>query len=70
MRRAWDKVAPERRREGRGIEVGHIFYFGTKYTKSMGFTVAGPDGKPGAPGDGQLRHRRVPPGRRGDRGEP
>ena len=30
---AWDKVAPERRREGRGIEVGHIFYFGTKYTQ-------------------------------------
>ena len=30
---AWDKVAPERRREGRGIEVGHIFYFGTKYSE-------------------------------------
>jgi prolyl-tRNA synthetase len=43
---AWDRVAPERRREGRGIEVGHIFYFGTKYSKSMGATVAGPDGKP------------------------
>ena len=25
----WDKVDPARRREGRGIEVGHIFYFGT-----------------------------------------
>ena len=24
---------PARRREGRGIEVGHIFYFGTKYTQ-------------------------------------
>jgi len=33
------------KREGRGIEVGHIFYFGTKYTKSMNATVAGPDGK-------------------------
>ncbi len=42
----WDQVAAERRREGRGIEVGHIFYFGTKYTKAMGATVAGPDGKP------------------------
>jgi prolyl-tRNA synthetase len=41
----WAKVAQERRREGRGIEVGHIFYFGTKYTKSMNVTVAGPDGK-------------------------
>ena len=41
----WEKVAPERRREGRGIEVGHIFYFGTKYTHAMNATVAGPDGK-------------------------
>jgi prolyl-tRNA synthetase len=29
----------------RGIEVGHIFYFGDKYSKAMGATVAGPDGK-------------------------
>jgi len=29
----------------RGIEVGHIFYFGTKYSKSMGAVVAGPDGE-------------------------
>ena len=29
----------------RGIEVGHIFYFGTKYSKSMGATVAGPGGE-------------------------
>jgi prolyl-tRNA synthetase len=43
---AWEKVAPARRREGRGIEVGHIFYFGTKYSAPMDFTVAGPDGKP------------------------
>ncbi|MBB3173401.1 prolyl-tRNA synthetase [Endobacter medicaginis] len=41
---AWDALAPDRRREGRGIEVGHIFYFGTKYTKSMDISVAGPDG--------------------------
>jgi prolyl-tRNA synthetase len=41
----WDKVDPARRREGRGIEVGHIFYFGTKYTKAMNVTVAGADGK-------------------------
>jgi len=41
---AWEKVAPERRREGRGIEVGHIFYFGTKYSKSMNCTVTAPDG--------------------------
>ena len=43
---AWEKVAAPRRREGRGIEVGHIFYFGTKYSAAMGFTVAGADGKP------------------------
>ena len=29
---------------GRGIEVGHIFYFGTKYSQPMGATVMGPDG--------------------------
>ncbi|MEO1090814.1 MAG: proline--tRNA ligase [Pseudomonadota bacterium] len=36
-------VPPERLRQGRGIEVGHIFYFGTKYSKAMGATVVGPD---------------------------
>lgn len=29
----------------RGIEVGHIFYFGTKYSEKMGARVTGPDGK-------------------------
>ncbi|NKB21975.1 MAG: proline--tRNA ligase [Alphaproteobacteria bacterium] len=29
----------------RGIEVGHIFYFGTKYSQAMGATVTGPDGE-------------------------
>ncbi|HEX3984866.1 MAG TPA: proline--tRNA ligase [Acidisoma sp.] len=42
---AWGKVAEDRRREGRGIEVGHIFYFGTKYSAAMNFSVAGPDGQ-------------------------
>jgi prolyl-tRNA synthetase len=42
----WEKVDAGRRREGRGIEVGHIFYFGTKYSKSMGCTIATSDGKP------------------------
>ncbi|MGE4480958.1 proline--tRNA ligase [Acidocella sp.] len=41
----WDKIPRERRREGRGIEVGQIFYFGTKYSKSMNFAVTGPDGQ-------------------------
>ena len=30
---------------GRGIEVGHIFNFGTKYSKPMRATVTGPDGE-------------------------
>ncbi len=42
---AYGALPEERKREGRGIEVGHIFYFGTKYTKAMGVTVTGPDGK-------------------------
>ena len=39
----WAQVAEKR--EGRGIEVGHIFYFGTKYAEPMGLKVAGPDGQ-------------------------
>lgn len=37
---------PERLREARGIEVGHIFYFGTKYSKAMNAQVQGKDGEP------------------------
>src|SRR5215204_5304243 len=29
----------------RGIEVGHIFFFGTKYSKPLGAVVAGPNGE-------------------------
>ncbi len=29
-----------------GIEVGHIFYFGTKYSRAMNASVVGPEGKP------------------------
>jgi prolyl-tRNA synthetase len=35
---------PERLKQARGIEVGHIFYFGTKYSKAMNAVVAGPNG--------------------------
>ncbi len=31
--------------EARGIEVGHIFYFGTKYSKPLNATVTGPNGE-------------------------
>ena len=44
---AWAGVAEQR--EGRGIEVGHIFYFGTKYSEPMGLSVAGRDGAPVVP---------------------
>ena len=40
----WAEVDDDRRRTGRGIEVGHIFYFGTKYSESMGLKVSGQDG--------------------------
>ena len=30
---------------GRGIEVGHIFYFGTKYSKPLGAKISNKDGK-------------------------
>ncbi|MFP5296254.1 MAG: His/Gly/Thr/Pro-type tRNA ligase C-terminal domain-containing protein, partial [Alphaproteobacteria bacterium] len=33
------------RLSARGIEVGHIFYFGTKYSAPMKANVQGPDGK-------------------------
>jgi prolyl-tRNA synthetase len=38
------EVPEDRRIVTRGIEVGHIFYFGTKYSEAMGATVTGPDG--------------------------
>ncbi len=39
------RVPAERRVTGRGIEVGHIFFFGTKYSDPLGCQVQGPDGK-------------------------
>jgi prolyl-tRNA synthetase len=38
------RVPEARRRQARGIEVGQVFYFGTKYSVPMGATVTGPDG--------------------------
>ena len=35
----------ERLVSARGIEVGHIFYFGTKYSAAMGLTLQGPAGE-------------------------
>ena len=41
----FNEIPEARRRTARGIEVGQIFYFGTKYSDAMGATVQGPDGK-------------------------
>ncbi|MEK9833280.1 MAG: proline--tRNA ligase [Rhodospirillaceae bacterium] len=38
-------VPAERLVTARGIEVGHIFYFGTKYSAPLGATVQGADGQ-------------------------
>ena len=42
---AYGLVPVDKQVSARGIEVGHIFYFGTKYSAPMKAVVAGPDGK-------------------------
>jgi prolyl-tRNA synthetase len=42
---AFAAIAPSDQVSARGIEVGHIFYFGTKYSEPMHAAVNGPDGK-------------------------
>ncbi|AHB49556.1 prolyl-tRNA synthetase [Hyphomicrobium nitrativorans NL23] len=39
------EVPADKQVSARGIEVGHIFYFGTKYSEPMGARVQGPDGQ-------------------------
>ena len=41
----FETLAEGDRVSARGIEVGHIFYFGTKYSEPMRAVVNGPDGK-------------------------
>jgi prolyl-tRNA synthetase len=41
---AFGALAEDKRVSARGIEVGHIFYFGTKYSEPMKAVVAGPEG--------------------------
>jgi prolyl-tRNA synthetase len=43
---AYRALPADARVSARGIEVGHIFYFGTKYSDPMKATVQGADGKP------------------------
>ncbi len=40
----FDAIPEARRKSSRGIEVGQIFYFGTKYSEPMGATVQNADG--------------------------
>ena len=42
---AWAQIAEGERLAARGIEVGHIFHFGDRYSKPMKASVTGPDGK-------------------------
>ena len=41
---AFARLPSDKQVSARGIEVGHIFYFGTKYSAPMKAVVAGPDG--------------------------
>jgi len=41
---AFSALAADKQVSARGIEVGHIFYFGTKYSEPMKALVTGPDG--------------------------
>lgn len=42
---AYAAIPEGRRVSARGIEVGHIFYFGSKYSKPLGAVLAKPDGE-------------------------
>jgi len=42
---AFEAIPEADRVTARGIEIGHIFYFGEKYSKPMGAVVMGPDGE-------------------------
>ena len=42
---AYEAVPDDRKVSARGIEVGHIFYFGTEYSEPMRAVVNGPDGQ-------------------------
>src|SRR5215203_727715 len=41
---AFAQIPADKQVSARGIEVGHIFYFGTKYSEPMKAVVTGPDG--------------------------
>lgn len=41
---AFNAIPADKRLDARGIEVGHIFYFGEKYSKPMDLSIVGSDG--------------------------
>ena len=67
---AFAQVPADKQVSARGIEVGHIFYFGTKYSEPMKAVVSGPGRRRAAGPHGLLRHRAEPAGRRHHRGLP
>jgi prolyl-tRNA synthetase len=67
---AFAKLAEGDRLSARGIEVGHIFSFGTKYSEPMKALVTGSDGKDVPVQMGSLRRRRLAPAGRDHRGQP
>jgi len=44
VEKEWSKVPDSNKIATRGIEVGHIFYFGTKYSEPLGLKVTDKDG--------------------------
>ncbi len=63
---AFEAVAEDKKVSARGIEVGHIFYFGTKYSEPMGAKVMTAEGKETL-FTWVLRHWCVPPAGRDHR---
>ena len=55
------EVPEDSRLSARGIEVGHIFNFGTKYSDPMNAVVNGPRWQKRACANGLIRHWRVAP---------
>ena len=67
---AFEKLPEAERISARGIEVGHIFYFGTKYSEPMKAVVNGPDGREHAVHMGSYGIGPSSARRGADRGEP
>ncbi len=66
----FNEIPEARRKSSRGIEVGQIFYFGTKYSEPMGATVSNDKGEKVPVHMGVARHRRVASFGRDHRGQP